>query len=90
MFLTFVSFISYYAPNSGQVEFLGKMFKILMPRVQGQVIMEGDSNIPLDRIMDKSDPTKMILKRPSSGSSKVACLLHGIRDQNGNKNYTSL
>lgn len=47
-----------------------------MPKVQGQVIMGGDSNIPLDRIMDKSDPTKPILKRPPTGSSKVARLFH--------------
>lgn len=71
-----VSFISYYAPNTGQTEFFSKMLRILMPKVQGQMIMGGDSNIPLDRIMDKSDPTKPILKRPPTGSSKVARLLH--------------
>lgn len=37
-----------------------------MPRVQGQVIMGGDSNIPLDRIMDKSDPAKPVLKQPGA------------------------
>lgn len=71
-----VSFISYYAPNSGQVEFFSKMLEVLLPRVQGQVVLGGDSNIPLDRIMDKSDPVKMILKWAPNSSSKVARLLH--------------
>lgn len=47
-----------------------------MPKAQGRVILGGDSNIPLDRIMDKSNPTKPTLKRPPTVSSKVARLLH--------------
>lgn len=30
-----VSLISYYAPNSGNVEFFATMLKVLMPKVQG-------------------------------------------------------
>lgn len=77
-----VSFILYYAPNTGQPKFFHKMLRILMPNVQGQIVMGGDSNIPLDRIMDKSDSTKPTLKRPPTGSSKVACLfpLHSLID----------
>lgn len=71
-----VSFISYYAPNTGQVEFFSKMLRILIPKAQGQVIMGGDSNVPLDRIMDKSDPVTPILKLPPNDSGKIACLLH--------------
>ena len=71
-----VSFISYYAPNAGQLEFFRNMLQILLPKVQGQVIMGGDSNIPLDRTMDKSDPIKPILRRPPASSCKVARLFH--------------
>lgn len=71
-----VSFLSYYAPKIGQTKLFSKMLRILTPKVQGQVIMGGDSNVPLDRIMDKSDPIKPILKRPPTESSKVARLFH--------------
>lgn len=47
------------------------MLAVSLPKVQGQVILDGDSNIPLDRILDKS-----ILKRVPKNSSKVALLLN--------------
>lgn len=65
-----VTFISYYAPNTGQIVFFSMMLKILMLKAQGQVIMGGD------RIMDKSDPMKLTLKRPPTGSSEIARLFH--------------
>lgn len=52
------------------------MLAALTPKVQGQVVLGVDSNIQLDRILDKSNPTKAILKQIPKSSSKVALLLH--------------
>lgn len=71
-----LSFISYYAPNSGQVDFLCTMLSVLLPRAQGQVVLGGDSNILLDQILEKSNPNKAVLKNIPKDSNRVACLLH--------------
>lgn len=71
-----ITLISYYAPNTGQMDFFHKMFEVLLPKAQGQVILGGDINLPLDQILDKSSHSKLIYKRVPKSSGGLARLLH--------------
>lgn len=53
-----ISLISYYTSNSGQLEFFHNMLAMLLPKVQGQVILEGDSNLLLDQMLDEWHKTR--------------------------------
>lgn len=71
-----ISFISYYAQNVRQIKIFSHMFEILLPQVIGQGILEGDSNIPLDHTLDKSNPSKTVIKHLPKQSCKTTGLLH--------------
>lgn len=71
-----VTFLSYYAPNTGQKQFLSSMLANIMPHVEGHVVLGGDSNTSLDQILDKSNPNKAVLKHSPKQSVEIAHLLH--------------
>lgn len=71
-----ISLISYYAPNLGQTEFFQKMFAVLLPKVQGQLILGGDTNLPLDQVLDKTPGKNTRLRPIPKKSSILARLLH--------------
>ena len=71
-----VTFLSYYAPNVGQLTFFRSMLEIIMPHVAGHVILGGDSNTSLDRVLDRSNPGKAILKHATRQRGAMARLLH--------------
>lgn len=69
------SFVSYYAPNKGQVQFFQQMFQILKPLIEGTIILGGDFNMAFESGLDKSNPMKSKLIRPNKGSVKIAKLI---------------
>ena len=71
-----VTFLSYYAPNVGQLPFFRSMLEVIMPHVAGHVVFGGDSNTSLDRILDKTNPGRAVLKHVPRRSSAMARLLH--------------
>lgn len=69
-------------PNKGQYNFFQAMLSTLVPLMEGTPILGGDSNIALDRGLDKSNPSKPTLTRPTRASLKFARLIHahGLAD----------
>lgn len=69
---TMYSIISYYVPNRGQAHFLSSMLTSLSPHFEGRVIMDGDSNITFDHLLDKSAQAIPHLKKPPKQSLRIA------------------
>lgn len=71
-----ITLVSYYAPKAGQVQFLETMLATLIPHAKAQTIIGGDSNVPLDQALDRSNPHKPVLKHTPKQGCKLARLLH--------------
>lgn len=76
------SFVSYYAPNSGQSKFFYTLLKTLDPQLEDTVIFGGNSNLAFDQSVQKSKPPHAQNNRPARISSKVAKIIYqqGLTD----------
>lgn len=76
------SFISYYAPNKGQLKFFQSMWATLNPLLECTTILGWDCNMAFDQGPDKSNLSKTLMTRPTRASLKIARLVHsqGLAD----------
>lgn len=76
------SFMSYYAPNKGQLAFFQHLLKTLTPLLESTVIFGGDTNTAFDQGLDKSCLPGKRLTRPTKQSLRIAKLIfqHGLVD----------